>query len=145
MIKWYRWKFPSSLLIFCTCWFAPYQLFGLSFSYFVQHEIRVISQRLLQFSSVIQSCPTLCNCMDCSTPGFFVLHQLLEPTQTHVHGVSDAIQSFHPLSFPSPPAFNLYQHQGLFKWVSSSHQVAIALELQLQHQSFQWIFRADLL
>ena len=76
--------------------------------------------------------------MDCSTPGLHVYHQLLEFTQTHVHWVSDAIQSSHPLSSPFPPAFNLSQHQGLFKWVSSSHQVAKVLEFQLQHQSFQW-------
>ena len=73
------------------------------------------------FSSVAQSCLTLCDPMDCSTPGFPVLHQLPEPTQTHVHWVSDAIQPSCPLSSPSPPAFNLSQHQGLFQWVSSSH------------------------
>ena len=66
-----------------------------------------------------------------------------EFAQTHVHWVSDAIQPFHPLSPPSPPALNLSQHQGLFQWVGSSHQVAKVLELQLQHQSFQWIFRVD--
>ena len=94
-----------------------------------------------QFSSVTQSCPTLCNPMDCSTPGLPVLHQLLELTQTHVHWVSDAIQLSHSLPFPSPPAFSLSQHQGLFQGVRSSHQVAKVLKLQLQHQSFQWIFR----
>ena len=83
--------------------------------------------------------------MDCSTPGLPVHHQLPEFTQTHVHWVGDAIQPSHPLSPPSPPAFNLSQHQGLFKWVSSSHQVARVLEFQLQHQSFQWIFRTDFL
>ena len=83
--------------------------------------------------------------MDCSTPGFPVHHQLLEPTQTHVHCVGDAIQPSHPLSSPSPPAFHLSQHQGLFQWVSSSHELAKVLELQLQHQSFQWIFRSDFL
>ena len=67
-------------------------------------------------SSVTQSCPTLCDPMDCSTPGFPVHHQLLELTQTHVYQVSDAIQPSHPLSSPSPPAFNLSQHQGLFQW-----------------------------
>ena len=72
-------------------------------------------------------------------------HQLLEPTQTHVHQVGDAIQPSHPLSSPSPPAFHLSQHQGLFKWVSSSHQMAKVLEFQLQHQSIQWIFRTDFL
>ena len=74
-----------------------------------------------------------------------VLHQLPELAQTHVPQVSDATQPSHPLSSPSPPAFNLSQHQGLFQWVSSLHQVAKVLEFQLQHQSFQWIFRIDLL
>ena len=78
----------------------------------------------VQFSSVIQSYPSLCNPMDGSTPGLPVHHQLPEFIQTHVHRVGDAIQPSHPLSSPSPPAFNLSQHQGLFKWVSSSHQVA---------------------
>ena len=95
--------------------------------------------------SVAQSCLTLCNSMDCSTPGFPVLHHLLELAQTHVDWVSDAIQPSRPLSSPSPPAFSLSQHQALFQWVSSSHQVAKVLELQLQHQSFQWIFRTDFL
>ena len=98
-----------------------------------------------QFSSMTQSCPTLSNPMDCSTPGFPVYHQLLELAQTHVHQVDDAIQPSHPLSSPSPPAFNLPQHQGLFQGVSSSHQLAKVLEFQLQHQSFQWIFRTDFL
>ena len=159
----------------------------------------------------LQSCPILCNCMDCSLPsssvdgilkariqewvavfsrgsswprdqahissisyagrgffttsvqfsrsvvsnilqphglqhrGFPVHHQLLELTQTHVHWVRDAIQPSHLLSSPSPPVFSLSQHQGLFQWVSSLYQVAKVLELQLQHQSFQWIFRADFL
>ena len=75
--------------------------------------------------------------MDCSIPGFPVHHTLPELAQTHVHRVSDAIQPSHPLSSPSPPAFNLSQHQGLFQRVSSLHQVAKVLELQLQHQSFQ--------
>ena len=86
-----------------------------------------------------QSCPTLCNPMDCSTPRFPVFHHLPEFAQIHVYSVSDAIQPSHPLSSPSPPAFNLSQHQGLFQWVGSSHQVAKVLELQ--HQPFQWIFR----
>ena len=73
-----------------------------------------------QFSSVTQSCPTLCNPMDCSTPGFPVHHQLPELTQTHVHCIGDAIQPSHPLSSPSPPAFSLSQHQGLFQWGCSS-------------------------
>ena len=98
----------------------------------------------LQFSSVAQSCPTLCDPM-CSTPGLPVHHQLPEFTQTHVHRVGDATQSSHHLSSPSPPALNLSQHQGLFKWVRSLHQVAKVLEFQLQHQSSQWIFRTDFL
>ena len=81
--------------------------------------------------------------MDCSTPGLPVHHQLSELAQTHVHRVGDAIQPSHPLSTPFPPAFSLSQHQGLFQWVSSLHQVAKVLELQLQHWSFQWIFRID--
>ena len=99
----------------------------------------------VRFSSIAQSCPTLCNPTDCSTPGLPVHHQLLEFTQTHVYWVSDAIQASHPLSSLSPPTFNLSQHQGLFKWVSSLHQVAKALEFQLQHQSFQWTLRTDFL
>ena len=91
----------------------------------------------VQFSSVAQPCPTLWDPMDCSTPGFPVHHQLSELTQTHVHWISDVIQPSHPLSSPSPPTFNLSQHQGLFKWVSSSHQVDRVLEFQLQHQSFR--------
>ena len=96
-----------------------------------------------QFSLAAQSCPTLCDPMNCSTPGFPVHHQLPELTQTHVHWVGEAIQPFHPLSSPSPSVFNLSQHQGLFQWVSSSHQVAKVLGFQLQHQSFQWMFRTD--
>ena len=83
--------------------------------------------------------------MECSTPGLPVHHQYPEFTQTHVHWVSDAIQPSHPLSSPSPPTFNLFQHQGLFQWVSSSHQVAKELEFQLQRQSFQWICRTRFL
>ena len=91
----------------------------------------------VQFSSVTHSCPTLCYPMNCSMPGLPVHHQLLEFTQTHVHQVNDAFQPFHPLSSPSPPAFNLSQHQGLLQRVSSSHQAAKVLEFQLQQQSFQ--------
>ena len=96
----------------------------------------------LSVSSVAQSCLTPCDLMDCSTPGFSV--HLLELAQTHDHHVGDASQPSHPLSSPSPPVFNL--SQGLFQWVSSSHQVAKVLELQLEHQSLQWIltsFRID--
>ena len=98
-----------------------------------------------QFSSVTQSYPTLCYPVNCSTPGLPVHHQLPELTQTHVHWVSDVIQLSHSLSSPSPSAFNLSQYQGLFQWDSFSHQVAKILEFQLQHQSFQWIFRTDFL
>ena len=93
--------------------------------------------------SVTQSCQTRCDPKDCHMPGFPVLHHLPELAQTHVHWVCDAIQPFHPLSSPSPPAINLSQHQGLFQWVSSSHQVAKVLEFQLQHQSFQWTHTLD--
>ena len=110
-----------------------------------QNIFAKLSKLLTEFSSVSQSCPTVCNPMDCSTPGLPVHHQLWEFTQTHVHWVGDAIQSSHPLSWPSPPAFNLSQHQGLFQWVSSSHQVAKVLEFQLQYQSFQWIYKTDFL
>ena len=82
-----------------------------------------------QIRSVAQSCPTLCDPMNRSMPGLPVHHQLPEPTQTHVHQVGDIIQPSHSLSSPSPPAYNLSQHQGLFKWVSSLHQVAKVLEL----------------
>ena len=96
---------------------------------------------LIQFSSVVQSYPTLCDPMDCTTPGLPVHHKLLELAQTHVHQVGDAIQPSHPQSSPSPPAINLSQHQGVFQWVSSLHQVAKVLEFQ--HQSFQTIFRVE--
>ena len=91
--------------------------------------------RLQYLCCSVQLCLTLCDHMDHSTPGFPVHHQLPELTQIHVHWVSDAIQPSHPLLFPSPPNLNLSQHQGLFQWVSSSHQVAKVLEFQLQHQS----------
>ena len=95
------------------------------------------------FCSVTQSCPILYDPMDCSMPGFPVLHHLPELAQTHVHWVSDAIQPSHPLSFSSPPAFNLSRNEGLFQWVGSLHQVVKVLELQ--HQSLQWLFRVDFL
>ena len=104
-----------------------------------------IWQKLVQFSSVAQSCPTLCDPMNCSMPGHSVHHQLPKSTQTPVHWVGDAIQPSHPLSSPSSPALNLSQHQGLFKRVSFLHQVAKVLEFQIQHQSFQWTPRTDLL
>ena len=100
---------------------------------------------MVHFSLVAQSCLTLCNPIDYSTLGFPVHHQLPEPTQTHIHRISEAIKLSHPLSSPSPPTFNLSQHQDIFKWVSSLHQVAKVMEFQLQHQSFQWTFRTDFL
>ena len=95
--------------------------------------------------SVTQMCPALYDSMDWSTLGVPVHHQLPELAQTCINWVGDVIQPSHPLSSPSPPPFNLSQQQGLFKRVSSSHQVAKVLEFQLQHQSFQWIFRTDFL
>ena len=88
-------------------------------------------------------CLTLCDLVDCSMPGFPVLPSLPEFAQTHAPCVSDAIQPSHPLLPPFPPALNLPQHQGLFQWVGCSHQVDKALELQ--HQSFEWIFKVDFL
>ena len=97
----------------------------------------------VHISLVAQSCLTICDPMNHSTPGLPVHHQLPESTQTHVHWVGDAIQPSHSLSSPSPPTLNLSQHRGLFKWVSSSHEVTKVLEFQLQYQSFQWILRID--
>ena len=93
---------------------------------------------VVQHSSVAQSCLILCNPIDCSTPSLSVHHQLPDFTQIHVHWVGDTIQPSYPLLSPSP-AFHLSQHQGLFQWVSSSHQEAKELEFQLQHQFFQWM------
>ena len=127
--------------------FSSVFLYSLSYLYrsiyiYVERERKIHVS--VQFSLVAQSCPTLSDPMHCSTPGFSVHHQLPELVQTHVHRVGDAIQPSHSLSSPSL-AFNISQHQGRFKWVSFSHQVTKVLVLQLQHQSFQWIFRTDLL
>ena len=104
----------------------------------------VCNKRLLKpCYSVTQLCPTLCDPMDCSTPGLPDPHHLPQSAQTHDHWVCDAIQPSHPLSLPSLLALNLLQHQVLFQWVGSVHMVAKALELQ--HQSFQWMFRIDFL
>ena len=111
----------------------------------IQFLLLLYQFNLVQFTSLAQSCPTLCEPMKCSTPGLPVHHQLPELTQTRVHWVGDVIQLSHPLSTPSPHALNFLQHQGLFHWVSSSHQVAKVLEFQLPHQSFQWTPRTDLL
>ena len=107
--------------------------------------IPLLGSYTVHFSSVAQLCLTLCYPMNCSMPGLPVNRQFPEFTQTHGYWVSEAILPSHPLSSFSPLTLSLSQHQGLFKWVSSSHQVAKVLEFQLQHQSFQWIPRTDLL
>ena len=110
----------------------------------VNYQLRAIEVgQCTVITSVAHLYPTVCNPINCSTPGLAVHHQLLEFTHTHVHWVSDDIQPSHSLSPTSPPAFNLCQHQGHFKWVSPSHQLAKVLEFQLQHQSFQRRFRTD--
>ena len=125
-------------------WFS-YTFFCIFFFILDYYQICAIQLFLVQFSSVTQSCLTLCDPMNGSIPGLPGHHQLLASTQTHVRWVSDTIQPSHPLSSPLPPALSLSQHQGLFKWVSSSHQVAKVLEFQLQQQSFQRTPRTDLL
>ena len=121
-------------------------------SNFIQSIIKIymaLNIHFILFDRVSQSVQSLScvwlftSLLDCSTPGLTVHHQLPEFTQTHVHWVSDAIQLFHSLLPPSLPALNLSPYQDLFQWVSSSHQVAKVLELQLQHHSFQRIFRVD--
>ena len=120
-------------------------IYGWVPSLFTRNCHNIVNQLSVQLSLVAQSCPTLCDPMNRSTPGLPVYHQLPEFTQTHAHWVCDVIQPSHHLSSPSPPALNLSQHQGLFKWVSSSHQVAKILVFQFQHQSFQWTPKTDLL
>ena len=107
--------------------------------------MQYLNRKCMCCCSGIQSCPTLNRPKEHSMAGFLVFHHLLEVAQTHVHKVGDAIQLFCCLLSPSPPALNLSQHQGLFQWISSSHQVAKLLELHLQHPSFQWIFRIELI
>ena len=127
---------PSFSLLILYC-------FPFCLGCFISASVVAFLYYSVQFShSVVYNSATP---MDCSTPGFPVHHQLPELAQTHVHPVSDAIEPSHPLWCPSPPAFNLPQHQSLFQQVSLSHQVAKELEFQLQHQSFQWIFRTDFL
>ena len=154
---------PSDLLYKIRCWLVEWDkvpsrvvstclvLNKYKFPSFGAHTLGKdsVSKGLLiscsvQFSSVAQSCLTLCNPRNLSTPGLPVHHQLPEFTQTHVHRVGDAIQPSHPLSFPSPPAPNPSQHQSLFQWVNSLHEVAEVLEFQPQHQSFQWTPRTGL-
>ena len=124
-------KFPLGVILYLV-----------TFQYYILSYNALLS---VQFSSVAQSCPILCNPMNHSMPGLPVHHQLPEFTQTHVYRIGDAIQPSHPLSSPSPPAPNPSQHQGLFQWVNSSHEVAKVLEFQLQHQSFQWASKTNLL
>ena len=131
---WYYIKKPTTFFLISIC------------SYFhLSPTSRLLVHLSVQFSSVAQSGLTLCDPMNHSTPGLPVHHQLPEFTQTHVHRVGDAIQPSYPLSSPSPSAPNPSQHQGLFQWVNSSHEVAKVLEFQLQHHSFQRTPRTDLL
>ena len=135
-------NFAKTFVLTTPIYFNTIDILGNSLSI---TQISHLFLHILQFSSVAQSCLTLCNPMNCSTPGHPVHHQLLEFTQTHVHHVCDAIQPSHTRSSPSPPAPNPSQHQGLFQWVNSSHEVAKVLEFQFQDQSFQWTFRTDFL
>ena len=128
----FLWLSNIPLCICTTSSLSIHLVMNVSFAYI----LAIVNSAAMNtgFSSVAQSCPTLCDPMDCSTLGFPVHHQLPEPTQTHVYWVSDAIHPSHPLLSPSPLAFYLSQHQGLFQWVSSSHQAAKVLEFQLQHR-----------
>ena len=128
---WYCCNKPNQIFpgLTVTHWYIHLLVHSFNtYLYKVNYMQNFVNLKSVQFSSVAQLCPTLWHPMNCSMPGLPVHHQLLELAQTHVHWVGDAIQQSHPLSFPSPPAFNLSQHQGLFKWVSSSHQVAKVLE-----------------
>ena len=139
-------QFPSQM--HCTCCqlsLLLYDPFSTQIRKLLKFAFGLTPFPKAQFSSGAQSCPTLCDPMDCSTPGLPVHHQLPGFTQTHAHWVGDAIQPSHPLSSPSPPAFDLSQHQGLFQWANSSHEAGKVLKFQFQHQSFQWIFRTDFL
>ena len=137
----------SFSLVFSQLPFLSYkpELHHQNFHHHINGKRNGVTSSSVQFSSATQSCPTLCDPMNHSTPGLPVHHQLLEFTQTHVHRVGVAIQSSHPLLSPSPPDPNPSQHQGLFQWINTSHEVAKVLEFQPQHQSFQWTPRTDLL
>ena len=140
-------------VISCLCGFYSFLEAGVFFWFFSRNLFQVIldsGETCIPPTSyccflITKLCPTLCDPMNCSTPSFPVLHHLPEFAQTHVHWVSDAIQPSHPLSSPPPFALSLSQHQGPFQGVSSLHQVAKVLKLQLQHQSFQWLFRTHFL
>ena len=135
-----RGQTTSSLPTCCSEWSEGNRLWNK----LLQTQVRLMHRLLsVQFSHSVMS--DSLQPMDCSTPGLPVHNQLLEFTETHVHWVGDAFQPSHPLLSPSLPTFSLSLHQGLFKWVSSSHQVAKILECQFHHQSFQWIFRTDFL
>ena len=140
--KWVSWT-QNIIGFWFVCFFVWFLSYKPTCVFWSEHFIHW--QFVLQVSSVTQSCLTLCDPMNFSTPSLPVHHQLPECTQAHVHWVGDAIQSSHPLLSPSPPAPNPSQHQSLFQWVNSSHQVAKVLEFQLQHQSFQWTRRTDFL
>ena len=129
-------KVQCTVCVYLPCFYSSVQF---------SHSVVITKDNFLftylDFPFSLHQC--LCDPLNCTTPGFPVHHQLPELAQTHVHRVGDAIQPTHPLSSSSPPTFNLSQYQGLFQWVSSPHQVTKVLELQLQ--SFQWIFRTDFL
>ena len=130
------------LISVLTIWWCPYVESSLVLNLNNHGKLGTHS---VQFSSVAQSCLNLCDPMNHRTLGLPVQHQLPESTQTHAHRVGDTIQPSHSLLAPSPPAPNPSQHQGLAQWVNSSHEVTRVLEFQLQHQSFQWTARTDLL
>ena len=126
----------------------PNSIYNLKILFFVYQFLSCSKMFIYQFSSGQFSCSVMSDSlqlMACSTPGFQVHHQLPELSQTHVHWINDAIQLSHSLSSPSPPTFNLSQHRGLFQGLVISHQVAEIFVFQLQHQSFQWIFKTDFL
>ena len=134
----------------CTIWEVPWislMISGVEHVFMFVGHLYIFFRKLpiqVLCCSFAKLCLTLCVSMDCSMPGFPVSHHLLEFAQVHVQCIGDAIQLPHPL-LPSSSAFNLSQHQGLFKWVSCLYQMAKVLELQLQHQSFQWEFTVDFL
>ena len=142
-----RYSLPLFLFVAKPTWdLASLPKNRLSLEAAKDHSLSVMSKLpIVCCCSVTQSCPILCDSMDGSTPVFPVLHRLPEFAHAYVHWVGDTIQPSHPPSPLSLPTFSLSQHQGLFQWVRSSHQVVKVLELQLQHQSFQWISRIDFL
>ena len=148
------WKSLSCVQLFVTPWTVQARILewvAFPFSRGSSQPRDRTQVSCIEGDSVLQSVQSLSRVrlfvtpMNCSTPSLPVYHQLPEFTQTHVHWVGDAIQPSHPLSTPSPPAPNPSQHQGLFQWVNSWREVAKVLEFQLQHQSFQWTPRTDLL